>query len=140
MLRLVSEKGDLSRGFMNTIKENSIFESIYHGVENNVKDYFNEIRKNAVLLKNKKQFVSIYQKIAKKNEDKSGFVNLYDISKEMHMGYQRFQDFLTQFYQEERLKRNIFFVNVVSTIEQRKRFYIGKSPVMKIKITKYYGI
>lgn len=140
LLRLVGEKGDLSRVLTNIIKENSIFEGIYHDVENNVKDYFSEIRKNAVLLKNKKRFVSIYQKIAKRIEDKSGFVNLYDISREMHMGYQRFQEFLTQFYQEERLRRNIFFVNVVSTIERRKRFYIGKSPVMKIKITKYYGI
>lgn len=56
------------------------------------------------------------------------------------MGYEKFQIFLTHFYQEERLVSNIFFINIVSTIEQRKRFYIGNAPVMKIKITKNYGI
>ena len=75
-----------------------------------------------------------------KSEDKSNFVNLYDICKEMKMGYEKFQIFLTHFYQEERLVSNIFFINIVSTIEQRKRFYIGNAPVMKIKITKNYGI
>ena len=44
------------------------------------------------------------------------------------------------FYQEEKLVRNIFFINIVSTIEQRRRFYIGNAPVIKIKMTKNYGV
>ena len=84
--------------------------------------------------------MTTYQNSVKTNKDKSGFVNLYDISKEMRMSYDRFQSFLTQFYQEEKLVRNIFFINIVSTIEQRRRFYIGNAPVIKIKMTKNYGV
>lgn len=139
LLKSVSEEGTLNKALINIINEDSSLKVVYQGVENNVKDYANDIRKKSTFLKNKKKFIAIYQKLVHASDDKSDFVNLYDISKELRMGFPRFQNFLTQFYQEERLVRNIFFVNVVSTIEQRKRFYIGNSPVIKIKISKYYG-
>ena len=139
LLKAVNERGVLSKVLTNIIKDDCFIKVIYLDVVNNVKEFTNDIREKSTYLKNKKRFIATYQKLIQKSEDKSNFVNLYDISKEMRMGFQRFQDFLTRFYQEERLVRNIFFVNVVSTIEQRKRFYIGNSPVMKIKISKYYG-
>lgn len=139
LLRAINDEGTLSKILINTIKDNTCFEAVYRDVEKNVKDFTNDIRKKSNFIKNKKKFIVIYQKLVQTSEDKSNFVNLYDISKELRMGFQRFQEFLTQFYQEERFVRNIFFVNVVSTIEQRKRFYIGNSPVMKIKLSKYYG-
>jgi hypothetical protein len=139
LLKAINDGGTLSKILINIIKDDCYFEAVYQDVENNVKDFANEIRKKSIFIKNKKKFIAIYQKLVQTSGDKSSFVNLYDISKELRMSFQRFQVFLTQFYQEERLVRNIFFVNVVSTIEQRKRFYIGNSPVIKIKISKYYG-
>lgn len=139
LLRAINDEGTLSKILINIIKDNCCLETVYHDVEKNVKDFTNDIREKSIFIINKKKFIATYQKFVQESEDKSNFVNLYDISKEMRMGFRRFQDFLTQFYQEERFVRNIFFVNVVSTIEQRKRFYIGNSPVMKIKLSKYYG-
>ena len=52
----------------------------------------------------------------------------------MKMNYAKFNAFISEFYESERLKKNIYFINIVSTIDQRKRFYIRKTPVLKIKI------
>lgn len=140
LLQITNEKGNLSKVLTNTVASDINLEKIFIDVENKVKEYTIELRKRSNFIKQKKAFIAIYRKHVSKSEDKSNFVNLYDICKEMKMGYEKFQIFLTQFYQEERLVRNIFFINIVSTIEQRKRFYIGNAPVIKIKITKDYGI
>lgn len=140
LLQIINEKGHLSSILTNIIMGDRNLEKVFRDVECKVKEYSLELRKRGNFIKQKKVFISIYQKYMSKTEDKSNFVHLYDICKEMKMSYEKFQIFLTLFYQEERLVRNIFFINIVSTIEQRKRFYIGNTPVMKIKITKNYGI
>ena len=140
LLQAVNERGTLGKVLHNCIKENSEFLAIFIDIETHVKEYTTELRKRRKFIEQKSTFVTTYQNSVKTNKDKSGFVNLYDISKEMRMSYDRFQSFLTQFYQEEKLARNIFFINIVSTIEQRRRFYIGNAPVIKIKMTKNYGV
>lgn len=140
LLRVVNDRGNLSRTLTNTVTGDSNFEELFRDVESKVKEYTLKLRKRSNFINQKKAFIAIYQKMMSKSEDKSNFVNLYDICKEMKMSYDKFQIFLTIFYQEERMVRNIFFINIVSTIEQRKRFYIGNAPVMKIKITRNYGI
>lgn len=140
LLNVVNGKGNLSKTITNTINGDNYLEEIFNDVKDKVKEYTFELRKRSNFNKQKKSFLAIYQKQVSKNKDKSNFVNLYDICKEMKMSYDRFQIFLTNFYQEERMVRNIFFINIVSTIERRKRFYIGNAPVVKIKITRNYGI
>lgn len=140
LLNAVNDKGTLSKTLMNCIKEDYDSQTAFAEIEAHVKEYTSELRKRRKFIEQKSQFVANYQRAAKNSDDKSSFVNLYDLSKEMRMSYDRFQVFLTQFYQEERQVRNIFFINIVSTIEQRKRFYIGSAPVMKIKMTKNNGI
>lgn len=140
LLGVVNGNGNLSRILSNTITGDNYLEEIFRDVKSKVKEYTLELRKRSNFIKQKKAFIAIYQKQMSKNEDKSNFVNLYDICKEMKMSFERFQIFLSNFYREERMVRNIFFINIVSTIEQRKRFYIGNAPVMKIKITRNYGI
>lgn len=140
LLQAVNEKGTLSKYLFNAIKENSEFQDIYSNVDARVKEYTVELKKRSSFFMQKRAFMLFYLKIEKANKDRSGYVNLYDIKKEMRMNYDRFQSFLTQFYQEEKMIRNIFFINIVSTIEQRKRFYIGSAPVIKIRITRNYGV
>jgi len=140
LLQIINEKGNLSKVLTHTVASDANLEKIFNDIKNKVKEYTLELRKRSNFIKRKKTFLAIYQKYVSKSNDKSNFVNLYDICTEMKMSYEKFQIFLTQFYQEERLVRNIFFINIVSTIEQKKRFYIGSAPVIKIKITKSYGI
>ena len=140
LLKVVNEKGVLSQALLNSIKSDSHIEMIYRDVQRNVKTYTENLRQRSGFMKKKKELITTYDKLVKSSADKSGYVNLYDISQQMRMSYDRFQIFLAQFYQEERLVRNIFFINIVSTIEQRRRFYIGKAPVIKIKMTKNNGI
>ena len=138
LLNAVDDRGTVSRLLYNCVNDNSELERIYHDVDSKVKAFTIEIRRKSEFVNKKKVFLAIYQRLSIKSEDKSNFVNLYDISQEMRMSYNSFQTFLTKFYQEERMERNIFFINIVSTIEQRKRFYIANVPVMKIKIKKNY--
>ena len=140
LLHAINENGVLSSVLMNFIDGNPSFIETYKDVSENVNKYTVELKQRSAFVKQKKSFINIYQRLSTKSDDKSNFVNLYDISKEMRMSYHRFQEFLSSFYEEERMERNIFFVNIVSTIEQKRRFYIGNSPVMKIKMTKYYGV
>lgn len=140
LLCVINRNGNLSRTLINTIRGDNYLEEIFRDVKNKVKEYTLELKKRSKFIKQKKVFIAIYQRLMSKIEDKSNFVNLYDICNEMKMSYERFQIFLTNFYQEEKMVRNIFFINIVSTIDQRKRFYIGNAPVMKIKITRNYGI
>lgn len=140
LLMVVNEKGILGKNLMNCIKGISEIEAVYADIDSHVKEYNAELRKRKRFNEQKNVFVATYKNVVNNSKDKSGFVNLYDISKKMGMSYERFQFFLTQFYQEERLVRNIYFINIVSTIEQRRRFYIGKAPVIKIKMTTNYGV
>lgn len=140
LLNAVSANGSLNPTIKKCIKEDYEIQKVFNEIEAHIKEYTSDLRQRRNFIKQKNTFVATYQSAAKTNKDKSGFVNLYDISKEMRMSYGRFQVFLTQFYQEERLTRNIFFINIVSTIEQRRRFYIGNAPVIKIKMTKNYGV
>ena len=85
-------------------------------------------------MKNSVLFYKSYKNNLNIQKDKSGFVNLYNICSDMKMNYAKFNAFISEFYESERLKKNIYFINIVSTIDQRKRFYIRKTPVLKIKI------
>ena len=50
------------------------------------------------------------------------------------MGAENYQKFLSDFYENERKNYNIFYNNIVTSIDKRKRFYIREKPVLSIKI------
>lgn len=67
--------------------------------------------------------------------DGSGYVNLYDIMSKMpHMGYNKFNVLLQTYYEQRNRKENIFLINIIATLDLRKRFVVRGKPVMKIKI------
>ena len=122
LLRVVNGSGNLSRTLINTITGDNYLEEIFGDVKSKVKEYTFELRKKSDFINQKKTFIAIYQKLMSKCEDKSNFVNLYDICKEMNMGYDRFQIFLTNFYQEEKLVRNIFLSTSYPRLSKKKAF------------------
>ena len=68
--------------------------------------------------------------------DGSGYVNLYDIMTKMRKGYERFNSLLQLYYEERSRKENIYLINIIATMDVRKRFMVRGKPVMKIKIQK----
>ena len=75
-----------------------------------------------------------YDKLFKTGKTDLGYVNLYDIMYDLHMGYDRFSDFLNEFYFENRKNVIILLSNTVSSIDKRRRFQIGDKIVLKVKI------
>ena len=108
---------------------------IYQDILNNISEYKSELRAKNKLNKQKKFFFSAYKTLLKKQDCVNGYVDLYDLSAYMKMSYKSFGKFIKEFYETERMNRSIFFINIVSTIDQKKRFYIRETPVLKIKIS-----
>lgn len=135
-LKALTSSNGLSSLLLTCIKENDQFNAIYSDIICNINQFKNEIVQKGKLQTKKKLFLKAYNAILKKQVDLNDYVNLYDICAYMKMSYKSFNTFLSWFYEEERMRLSIFFINIVSTIDQRKRFYIRNTPVLKIKIIK----
>lgn len=135
-LKALTRSNGLSSILLTCIKENEQFSAIYSDIICNINQFKNEIVQKGKLQTKKKLFLKAYNAILKNQVDLNDYVNLYDICAYMKMSYKSFNNFLSWFYEEERMRLSIFFINIVSTIDQRKRFYIRNTPVLKIKIIK----
>jgi len=105
------------------------------------KNFFKKLEKYKIF---KKNLYSAYNIVKKKNLFKSiGYINLYDIKKILNINFNQFEIFLEMLITEEVSKRKssdqyirkIFFNNIVSAIDTRKRFNINKTQVLNIKIS-----
>lgn len=81
----------------------------------------------------KEIFIESYKQNLRDKKDVQGFVNLYDIKKNMKVSHNNFNTFLNSFYEGEKAIRHIFFSNIVSSIDRRQRFTVRGLPVLKIK-------
>lgn len=111
----------------------------YYDLKKDIDNKFNEYLNSTLLEKrkyinNKNKFILAFKK-STKNE--LGFANLYDVKKLLRMGAENYQLFLSDFYESERKNYNIFFNNIVTSIDKRKRFYIRNKPVLSIKIKEH---
>lgn len=107
---------------------------IYQNILYSINDYTKLLKSNKQFLEQVKLFYKCYESRIRCFDSVNEYVNLYDICSAMNMSYARFNAFLSKFYENERTKKNIFFINIVSTIDQRKRFYVRETPVLMIKI------
>lgn len=134
-LGLITPSGAPSSILSRCISEDVHFTYLRNDILQKISRYIDNIRNKSAYLKHVDLFYKSYRSRLKGIEDESGFVNLYDICSDMKMTYARFNAFIEDFYEAERMKKNIFFINIVSTIDQRKRFYIRNTPILKIKIS-----
>ncbi|KAF9659994.1 hypothetical protein HBA12_07095 [Tenacibaculum mesophilum] len=111
------------------------FELLYDELKQKLDKYEKENFKPKVqYITRKNKFLQEYNNCLKNNKSNIGFVNLYYIKENMNLSYERFQLFLEKFYEEEKNNYNIFYNNIVNSIDKRKRFYIRKKPVINIKV------
>lgn len=135
LLSAVSSKGLVNTTVIRLIEEEKSCLLIYQDILNNINEYRTELRLKNKFNNQKKRFLYAYKTLLKKQDCVNGYVDLYDLMAFMKMSYKSFSLFLKEFYETERMSRNIFFINIVSTIDQKKRFYIRETPVLKIKIS-----
>lgn len=132
-LKVITPKGSLTFGFKEIIQSNPEYTEEFNDINNKIADYANCMKGNHLFKKQVEAFYETYSVVRNKGAI-NDYVNLYDICTIMKMSYARFNTFVNRFYESERTKRNIFFINIVSTIDQRKRFYVRETPVLKVKI------
>ncbi len=101
-----------------------------------VKKIVDDYYKEKIVSKSKFQekidfFITIYE-TTPKNE--LGFLSLQDIANQMKMGKKSFQNFISEFYESEKNKYNIFFNNVVQAISGKNQYFIRNRPVVNIRI------
>ncbi|WP_168802032.1 hypothetical protein, partial [Chryseobacterium candidae] len=112
------------------------FEEDYMKLLNSFNTYEKQnFRSKKNYLQNRNKFLDVYKTSILKAND-LGFVNLYDLKDGMRISYEGFQKFLNEFYENEKSNYNIFFNNIVSSIDRRKRFYVRNKPIINIKIKK----
>ena len=134
-LNVIDNNGNIRKKYISIINDNPLFEKLFAELNalflNFEKDYF----KSKKSYNTKKiNFIAIYKACIKDNISDLGFINLYDIKKQMRISFEKFQMFLNDFYELEKNDSNIFFSNTVNSIDRRERFFIRKRPVIKIKI------
>ncbi len=77
-----------------------------------------------------------YMKIKKDNIFKNvGYINLYDIKKDMNISVKDLEFFLEMLDDDKVNRTKIFFNNIVAAIDNRKRFLVKKTQILNIKIT-----
>lgn len=133
LLRVITPSGSLTSGFKDVIQSNPKYSEEFNDINNKIADYTNCMKGNQQFRQQVEEFYETYN-VVRRQGAVNDYVNLYDICTIMKMSYIRFNTFVGRFYESERTKRNIFFINIVSTIDQRKRFYIRETPVLKVKI------
>lgn len=117
-----------------TIIKNSEIQKTYDDIVSHLNIYKQTIKRQQSFNKLVVKFNHTYKLLIKRQQKSNDYINLHDICSEMGMGYSSFNSFLSEFYERYRTTKNIFFINIVSTIDQRKRFYVRMKPVLSIKI------
>lgn len=134
-LNVVNQFGKIRRKFLEIIESNEWYKTNFMDLSDLVSKFENEDLKSILIYRKKRdQFFKIYLKKLKFEPNDQGYINLYDIKDEMKISYANFQNLLSDIYEREKIKKSIFFNNVVNSIDTRKRFYIRTRPVIKIKI------
>jgi len=132
-LKILSESNRIKKWVSEAIEKqyNEQFEILQKEIKEFTKEYLKGINKDTKL----DAFYDVYKALSRRG-DGSGYVNLYDMSLQMNMGYVRFEELLQTYYEQRNRKEHIFLVNIIATMDVRRRFVVYGKPVMKIKIQK----
>lgn len=66
--------------------------------------------------------------------DNIGYVNLYDIKKELHISFNDLENMLNRLTTDENSRKKVFFNNIISAVDNRKRFQVKNTLVLNIRI------
>jgi hypothetical protein len=134
-LNVIDSNGNIRKKFIAIINSDPLFKRLFAELNALFIDFEKDnFKLKKSYLTKKMKFINIYKECIRTNISDLGFINLYDIKKQMHISSERFNAFLNDFYEIEKNDLNIFFSNTVNSIDRRERFLIRNRPVIKIKI------
>lgn len=99
---------------------------------NNI-DKFEKIRVRSLkkYLSTSKKFIDAYKE-EPKNE--LGFVSLDKLRVKINLSKEKFQLFISEFYENERNSHILFFNNIVQSISRGQQYFIRQKPVVNLKL------
>ncbi|MBO9674845.1 MAG: hypothetical protein J7577_15465 [Sphingobacteriaceae bacterium] len=134
-LNVTDDNSNIRKRYLQIIEQHDNFGPMFSELKSLFKLFEKEnFKAKSSYLARKNKFLALYSHNLKTSHADQGFVNLYDIKAEMKMSLPNFQNFLVNFYEDEKNLRNIYFSNPVTSIDRRERFFIRNRPVLKIKI------
>lgn len=132
-LGILTENNKLRQWVRNEIQ--NIYSLQFDIIQKQIIEFISSKKKHSLRSARLDAMYQVYMTLLNSSEG-SGYVNLYDIMTKMRMGYERFNSLLQLYYDERSRKENIFLINIIATMDVRKRFVVRGKPVMKIKIQK----
>lgn len=134
-MKVLDKYSNIRKKYLSIIYSNTQYIEWYEVIQNRIREYENETFKATLSYeKSKSQFLKNYNLALKSGKHVQDFVNLYDVKGEMKISHEKFESFLNLYYEREKGRDHIFFSNIVSSIDRRKRFRIRGTSVIKIKI------
>lgn len=135
MLEVLDKRMIIKPTYQKIIENNEQFSSWYSDVLSKFELFeAKEFASYVGFSRNKKRFESSYLKLQSRGESDFGYVNLYDIKESFRLSTSRFEELINRYYELEKGKKDIFFINTVNSIDRRERFSVRGKPVLKIKI------
>lgn len=125
-------KSKLKKTISSNIKQKKEYDIIQVKMLEFEKIFFKKLEK---FRKFKQDLYSSYVTIKKNNIfENIGYINLYDIKKEMNISTKDLEVFLEMLHDEKINRTKVFFNNIIAAIDNRKRFVIKKTQILNIKI------
>ena len=125
-------KSKLKKTINSNIKQKKEYDIIQAKMLEFEKIFFKKLEK---FRKFKQDLYSSYITIKKNNIfENVGYINLYDIKKEMNISTKDLEVFLEMLHDEKINRTKVFFNNIIAAIDNRKRFVIKKTQILNIKI------
>lgn len=134
LIDMLDSRNNIRKKYLHLISENKEFKTWYDDITSKLETYEKENFKSSQNYSNVKlKFETNYKKCLELKKEVLGFVNLHDIKVDMKISDSNFESFLNSFYEKEKSSKHIFFSNIVSSVDRRKRFIVRGVPVLKIK-------
>lgn len=133
-LKVLDKNLNIRKGLIKYILSNKEYKYIYDESRSSLNARQMKLKKYSEF---KSSFLASYKDLSKSSANPDGFVNLYDIMEMMHLRYSRFQFNLNSFFENEyRNNYYIFAANIVTSIDNRKRFNIAGTEALLIRLVK----
>lgn len=136
-LNLLSKSYNLKPSFLKIVRnlqdENNLYETISETMIKFEKN-FKSIEKYRMF---KQELSHTYKEIKKNMFFKNiNYINMYNLKDKMKLSFNDFEYLINRLANDESNKRKVFFNNIITAVDNRKRFNVKNSAVLNIRITK----
>ncbi len=136
-LELLSQSSyTLKANYLKLIQSNTESKFIYNKIFKIMINFENSLFKTLGNYRNFKLYLYQAYQIIKNDMffDNIGYVNLYDIKEKLNMSFNDLEAMLNRLTTDESNRKKVFFNNIISAVDNRKRYNVKNTLVLNIRI------